>query len=188
MWFLYWVVAIMATRGLLCLNWCKMGPWKLSYMVKSLYHWYRRRHLFSVVKLFSSNLFSKIWYWRTISWFSIDLAYEDEDCSWYSKVIFLNKFSIFLLHHVLCVLLLTCLWTLVRGLEYLHQHCYPAVIHRDMKSSNILLDSNFNAKVKTKNPIGSCYEIDFSLSILNCFSLKAFILGAGFSSLILALP
>ncbi|RDY13342.1 putative receptor-like protein kinase, partial [Mucuna pruriens] len=34
-----------------------------------------------------------------------------------------------------------------RGLEYLHEHCYPAVIHRDMKSSNILLDANFNAKL-----------------------------------------
>lgn len=34
-----------------------------------------------------------------------------------------------------------------RGLEYLHEHCIPAVIHRDLKSSNILLDSNFNAKI-----------------------------------------
>ncbi|XP_057434337.1 probable receptor-like protein kinase At1g80640 isoform X2 [Lotus japonicus] len=34
-----------------------------------------------------------------------------------------------------------------RGLEYLHEHCYPAVIHRDMKSSNILLDAKFNAKL-----------------------------------------
>ncbi|ESW08967.1 hypothetical protein PHAVU_009G089500 [Phaseolus vulgaris] len=34
-----------------------------------------------------------------------------------------------------------------KGLEYLHEHCYPAVIHRDMKSSNILLDANFNAKL-----------------------------------------
>ncbi|XP_062165447.1 probable receptor-like protein kinase At1g80640 [Alnus glutinosa] len=34
-----------------------------------------------------------------------------------------------------------------RGLEYMHEHCSPAVIHRDLKSSNILLDSNFNAKL-----------------------------------------
>ncbi|KAF2303758.1 hypothetical protein GH714_023316 [Hevea brasiliensis] len=34
-----------------------------------------------------------------------------------------------------------------RGLEYLHEFCKPAVIHRDLKSSNILLDSNFNAKL-----------------------------------------
>ncbi|XP_059658226.1 probable receptor-like protein kinase At1g80640 [Cornus florida] len=34
-----------------------------------------------------------------------------------------------------------------RGLEYLHEYCNPSVIHRDLKSSNILLDSNFNAKL-----------------------------------------
>ncbi|RZR90066.1 hypothetical protein BHM03_00017874, partial [Ensete ventricosum] len=34
-----------------------------------------------------------------------------------------------------------------RGLEYLHEHCNPPVIHRDLKSSNILLDSDFNAKI-----------------------------------------
>ncbi|XP_071721868.1 probable receptor-like protein kinase At1g80640 [Rutidosis leptorrhynchoides] len=34
-----------------------------------------------------------------------------------------------------------------KGLGYLHEHCHPQVIHRDLKSSNILLDSNFNAKL-----------------------------------------
>ncbi|KAJ0984308.1 hypothetical protein J5N97_002664 [Dioscorea zingiberensis] len=34
-----------------------------------------------------------------------------------------------------------------RGLEYLHECCNPPVIHRDLKSSNILLDSDFNAKI-----------------------------------------
>ncbi|KAJ6713825.1 hypothetical protein OIU85_025449 [Salix viminalis] len=34
-----------------------------------------------------------------------------------------------------------------RGLEYLHEHRNPPVVHRDLKSSNILLDSNFNAKL-----------------------------------------
>ncbi|OWM75842.1 hypothetical protein CDL15_Pgr009486 [Punica granatum] len=34
-----------------------------------------------------------------------------------------------------------------RGLVYLHEDCHPRVIHRDIKSSNILLDNNFEARV-----------------------------------------
>ncbi|KAL5572543.1 hypothetical protein UlMin_022140 [Ulmus minor] len=34
-----------------------------------------------------------------------------------------------------------------QGLCYMHHDCVPPVIHRDIKSSNILLDSDFNAKI-----------------------------------------
>ncbi|CAA6671431.1 unnamed protein product [Spirodela intermedia] len=34
-----------------------------------------------------------------------------------------------------------------RGIAYLHEDCHPRIIHRDIKSSNILLDYNFEAQV-----------------------------------------
>ncbi|KAI3747754.1 hypothetical protein L6452_10389 [Arctium lappa] len=34
-----------------------------------------------------------------------------------------------------------------KGLAYLHEDCHPSIIHRDIKSANILLDHNYEAKV-----------------------------------------
>ncbi|CAK8562314.1 unnamed protein product [Lathyrus sativus] len=46
------------------------------------------------------------------------------------------------------------------GLQYMHEHTEPSIVHRDITSSNILLDSNFKAKISnfsvartTKNPM-----------------------------------
>ncbi|KAL1288801.1 hypothetical protein HN51_057269 [Arachis hypogaea] len=34
-----------------------------------------------------------------------------------------------------------------RALVYLHHECYPSIVHRDVKASNVLLDNDGNAKV-----------------------------------------
>ncbi|XP_026398418.1 proline-rich receptor-like protein kinase PERK1 [Papaver somniferum] len=34
-----------------------------------------------------------------------------------------------------------------KGLAYLHEDCHPRIIHRDIKSANILIDNNFEAMV-----------------------------------------
>jgi len=34
-----------------------------------------------------------------------------------------------------------------KGLRYIHHDCSPLILHRDVKSNNILLDSNFEAHI-----------------------------------------
>jgi serine/threonine protein kinase len=34
-----------------------------------------------------------------------------------------------------------------QGLSYMHHDCSQPIVHRDVKSINILLDSEFNAKI-----------------------------------------
>ncbi|XP_010936120.1 uncharacterized protein [Elaeis guineensis] len=36
---------------------------------------------------------------------------------------------------------------IAQGLAYLHHDCHPAIIHRDIKSNNILLDGNLEARI-----------------------------------------
>lgn len=36
---------------------------------------------------------------------------------------------------------------LIVGLEYLHKSCKPPIVHRDIKSRNILLNQNLQGKI-----------------------------------------
>ncbi|KAL9354908.1 hypothetical protein Peur_052878 [Populus x canadensis] len=47
-----------------------------------------------------------------------------------------------------------------RGIAYLHEDCHPRIIHRDIKSSNILLDENFEAQVSDFGLAKIALELD----------------------------
>ncbi|KAL7217643.1 hypothetical protein ACSBR2_010981 [Camellia fascicularis] len=52
-----------------------------------------------------------------------------------------------------------------RGLSFLHHSCIPHIIHRDMKSSNVLLDDNFEARVSDFGMARLVNALDTHLSV-----------------------
>ncbi|XP_061345897.1 putative serine/threonine-protein kinase-like protein CCR3, partial [Gastrolobium bilobum] len=82
-----------------------------------------------------------------------------------------------------------------RGIEYLHNYAVPSIIHRDIKSSNILLDSNWNARVSdfglsliwpetelelmSTKAVGTVGYIDPEYYVLNVLTTKSDVYGLG---------
>jgi hypothetical protein len=136
--------------------------WRHSCMVLLFYDW--PCHLLAAA--LSSDLpdwaFHKclVIVFRAFTWICYELAHSDEDCARHSEVLMIPALYFTLGDDFFnwraddwqsIILIYIGKLKLGRGLEYLHEHCNPPVIHRDLKSSNILLDSDFNAKVHSFN-------------------------------------
>ncbi|WZY88755.1 hypothetical protein YC2023_045490 [Brassica napus] len=52
-----------------------------------------------------------------------------------------------------------------RGIAYLHEDCHPRIIHRDIKSSNILLDNSFEALVADFGLAKIAQELDLNTHV-----------------------
>lgn len=52
-----------------------------------------------------------------------------------------------------------------RGLAFLHHNCIPHIIHRDMKSSNVLIDENLEARVSDFGMARMMSVVDTHLSV-----------------------
>lgn len=82
-----------------------------------------------------------------------------------------------------------------RGIEYLHSYAVPPIIHRDIKSSNILLDANWTARVSdfglslmgpdsnqeymSTRAVGTVGYIDPEYYVLNVLTAKSDVYGLG---------